>query len=132
YFLRVAPAYGAQEVAATLRNRQDTGCYRSLLNDLDDKFAPAQQTALDALHDPDLEVVQNAVLALGHWGSAEAEAPLWARLERFHQEWAGRAGELRITPGKESPGAQAKSLEEALVAAIAQGNSWGCPPDKLE
>lgn len=131
YFLRVAPAYGAPEVAAALRAREDTGCYRFLLSDLEVGLPLAQQSAIEALDDPDLELVQNAAGALGKWGSADAESALWARLQRFHQEWAGRASELRRTPDEKSPGAQAQALEEVLVTAIAQGSGWICPPDKL-
>src|ERR1019366_7350283 len=89
YFLRVAPDYGAQQVRASLSARKGTGCYRFLLQELGDRLPAAQQSAIEALDDPDPEVVQDAAIALGRWGTADAEAPLWARLERLHREWAG-------------------------------------------
>ncbi|MGO9130659.1 MAG: hypothetical protein ACLQIS_13125 [Bryobacteraceae bacterium] len=132
YFLRVDPAYGARQVSASLNARKDTGCYRQLLQSLGTELPQVQQRAIQALDDSDPELVQDAVVALGRWGLADAEAALWARLRRFHQDWAGREGQLRAVPfDRRSPGSQAAALEEALVSSIAQGNGWICPPDKL-
>jgi hypothetical protein len=131
YFLRVAPAYGVTQVRASLGARKDTHCYSGLLQMLGDQLSPAQQSAIEALDDPDPELVQDAALALGRWGTADAEEALWARLQRFHQEWAGREGQLRMTPDYQSPGYRAAALEQGLVFAIGQGSSWICPPDKL-
>lgn len=131
YFLRVAPAYGAKEVEASLSARKDTHCYSQLLQSLGDQLPLVQPSAIAALDDPDPELVQDAVLALGRWGSADAEAALWARLRRFHEEWTGREGQLRMTPDYRSPGARGAALEQGLVLAIAGGSNWICPPDKL-
>jgi hypothetical protein len=131
YFLRVDPAYGALQVAASLRARKDTGCYRFLLQELGAELPNAQQSAIDALDDPDPDVVQDAVLALGHRGSSEAEAALWARLERFHGEWAGREDQLRSTPDYQSEGSRGAALEQGLAYAIAKGTNWMSPPAKL-
>jgi hypothetical protein len=129
YFLRVAPTYGAGAVAELLRSREDT-CY-SLFDDLKDKLSLVQQSAIEALDDPDIDLVQDAARALGNWGSADAEAALWARLEQFHAEWAGRAGDLRVRVIQKSPGEHAAALEKTLVSAIVEGRSWVCPPEKL-
>lgn len=131
YFLRVSPAYGAREVSESLSARKHTHCYSRLLEGLGEQLPPAQENAIAALSDPDPELVQDAVLALGRWGSAEAEGMLWARLERFHQDWAGREGQIRMTPDYQNPGSRAAALEQGLVIAIAGGSSWICPPDKL-
>jgi hypothetical protein len=131
YFLRVAPVYGARQVRASLSARKDTHCYSGLLQMLGDQLPPAQQSAIEALDDPDPELVQDAVLALGHWGTVDAEAALWARLQRFHQEWVGREGQLRMTPDYRSPASRAAALEQGLVFAIGRGTNWICLPDKL-
>jgi hypothetical protein len=131
YFLRVDPAYGAKQVSASLGARKDTGCYRSLLGDLDGALPIVQESAILALDDPDVEVVRGAATALGRWGSADAEAPLWGRLRRLHEAWVGREGQLRWTPDPKDPGSQGARLEQALTTAIAKGNSWTCGTDKL-
>src|SRR5258705_6601009 len=87
--------------------------------------------AISALDDTDLEVANDAALALGHWGTTSAEAAVWARLKRFHQEWQGRGGELRATPPYNDPIARATALESTLVNSIATGTNWICGPDKL-
>jgi hypothetical protein len=131
YFLRIAPAYGVKQVEASLGARKDTHCYSSLFQELGDELPLAQESAIRALADPDPELVQDAVLSLGHWGSSDAEAALWARLQRFHQDWAGRESQLRMTPDYQSPGPRGAALEQWLVLAIAGGSNWICPPDKL-
>jgi hypothetical protein len=131
YFLRVEPVYGAKQVNASLRARKDTHCYSNLLQSLGRELPKAEKSAIEALDDSDPELVQDAVLALGRWGSADAEAALWARLRRFHQDWVGREGQLRMTPDHESRGSRGAALEQELVSAIAGGSSWICPPDKL-
>jgi hypothetical protein len=131
YFLRVAPEYGAKEVSTSLSARKDTGCYRYLLQGLGAELPKAQQSAIAALDDPDPDLVQDAVLALGRWGSSDAEAALWGRLQRFHEQWAGREDQLRSTPDYQSPGSRGAALEQGLVFAIARGTNWICPPDTL-
>lgn len=131
YFLRTAPEYGAQRVSAAMGARKNNGCFRLLLSELESELPPAQAIAIGALDDPDPDVVQNAVLALGRWGTADAEKTLWARLDRFHLEWDGRQEQLRSTPDYQSPGARGAALESGLVFAIAQGTNWLCPPEKL-
>ena len=131
YFLRVDSAYGAKQVSASLKARIDTHCYSNLLQSLGSEFPKVQQSAIEALDDPDPELVQDAVLALGRWGSADAEGALWARLRRFHTEWTGHQDQLRVTPNYRDSGSRAAALEQALMSAIAGGSSWLCPLEKL-
>jgi hypothetical protein len=132
YFLRVDPEFGTNVVQASLATRKVTGCYRTLLQDLGKSLPKVEQVAISALDDVDLEVANDAALALGRWGTAQSEAALWARLNRFHQEWKDRAGELRVTPDYSSPVARATALESTLVNSIATGTNWVCGPEKFE
>jgi hypothetical protein len=131
YFLSLDPKFGARAVQASLAARKATGCYRMLLQDLGKSLPKVEQVAISALDDADLEVANDAALALGRWGTAKAETALWTRLKRFHQEWQGRDGELRITPDYRSPIARATALESTLVNSIATGTNWMCGPEKL-
>jgi hypothetical protein len=132
YFLRVDPEFGTKMVQASLAQRKATGCYRMLLQDLGSSLPKVEPLAISALDDSDLEVANDAALALGKWGTAKAEAALWARLKRFHQEWKARQGELRVTPDYNSPIERATALESTLVNSIATGTNWICSPEKLE
>jgi hypothetical protein len=131
YLLRVAPEEGVTDIRAVLQARENTGCFRFVLGEIGAGLPQAQQSAIEALDDPDPEVVLDAARALETWGTPDAEAVLWQRLERFHHEWEGRADELRYSPEYESPGPRGLTLEQTLVAAIGKGKSWLCPPDKL-
>lgn len=131
YFLRLDPEFGGKAVKASLGARKETGCYHFLLQDLGDTLPKVEPIAISALDDTDLEVANNAALALGHWGTADAEAALWARLKRFHEEWQGHETELRSVPPYNDPIARATALEGTLVDAIATGTSWICGPEKL-
>lgn len=131
YFLRLDPEFGAKAVRASLAARQVTGCYRQLLQELGDSLPKIEPVAIAALDDAELEVANDAALALGRWGTASAERALWARLKRFHREWQGREGELRMTPDYSSPIARATALESTLANSIATGTNWICGPEKL-
>jgi hypothetical protein len=127
YFLRVAPEYGATQVAASLKTKgrvdaygTKLDCRGSILFSLDDQFSPAEQVAIRTLDDPNPEIVQDAAQSLGRWGSSAAEAPLWARMERFHAQWAHR-----------SPKDFDATVEQNLVSALAGGTNWLCTPEKL-
>jgi len=132
YLLKLDPDLGVQEVQASLAARSQTGCYRTLLQDLGKYLPKAEQVAISALDDADLQLASNAALALGRWGTPNAEAALWGRLERLHQEWQGRESELRQMPEDSGPAALSAALESALVNSIATGMTWICPPEKLD
>ena len=119
-------------VQASLAAKMVTGCYRMLLQDLGPSLPAVEPVAISALDDTDLEVANDAALALGRWGTSKAEAALWVRQKRFHQEWQGREGELRDTPDYNSPVGRAAALESTLVNSIATGTNWICGPEKLE
>jgi hypothetical protein len=87
----VAPAYGAKEVSTSLIARKDTGCYKYLLQEFGTELPKVQQSAIDALDDPDPDLVQGAVLALGRWGASDAETALWVRSEAVWRILAGRS-----------------------------------------
>jgi len=132
YFLRLDPEFGTKMVEASLAARKGTGCYHMLLQDLGSSLPKVEPAAIAALDDQDLEVANDAALSLGRWGSPKAEPALWARLERFHEQWKDREGELQIRPDYGSPIARATALESTLVISIATGTNWICGPEKLE
>jgi len=131
YFLRLEPEFGTQAVEASLAARKKTSCYHFLLQELADALPKVEPLAIRALDDSDLEAASDAALALGRWGTASAEAPLWARLKRFHQQWESRQDELRSTPPYTGPIERATALESTLTSSIATGTSWICGPEKL-
>jgi len=132
YFLKLDPDFGIEAVRQSLGARKETGCYRMLLTDLEKSFPKVEPLAIASLDDADLELATNAAQALGRLGTPKAEPALWARLKRFHEQWASREDELRYTPDFNSDVARATTLESNLISAIATGTSWICGPDKLD
>jgi len=53
-------------------------------------------------------------------------------MERFHQEWHGREGELRITPDLTNPVSRATLLERTLVQSTEAGTNWFCGPKEFK
>lgn len=131
YFLRLDPEFGVKAAEASLSARKETGCYHSLLQELGDALPKVEPLAIATLNDSDLEVSNDAVIALGHWGTPAAEPALWERLKRFHQEWQSREDELREAPPYAGPIWLATALEKTLVISIATGTSWICGPEKF-
>ncbi|HEY2822263.1 MAG TPA: hypothetical protein VGJ06_14565 [Candidatus Acidoferrum sp.] len=131
YFLRLDPEFGAKAAQASLAARKETGCYRFQLQEFGDALPKVEPLAIATLNDSDLEVANDAAIALGHWGTPAAEPALWERLKLFHQEWHAREDELRESPPYTGPIWLATALEQTLVNSIATGTSWICGPEKF-
>ncbi len=135
YFLRVDSAMGIDLVSRelTARGPEYTHCYASLLADVAKlRMAPdLEALAIETLDDPDPEVVIQAVSALGQYGSAGAEKPLWTRLEKWLQEWKGRAEELPKNFDSSHPNFWHKQVGQALRQALSHSPAWLIDHEKL-
>jgi hypothetical protein len=136
YFLRVDSAMGIELVERELAARGDgyTRCYSSLLVDVAKlRTTPGLEAlAIERLDDPDPEVVINAASMLGQYGSAEAENPLWQRLEKWLHEWKGRAEELPKNFDSNHPKFWHKQVRQTLRQALSQSPAWLIDREKLE
>ena len=74
----------------------------------------------------------HAASTLGQFGSTGAEKPLWTRLEKWLQEWKGRAGELPKNFDSAHPNNWQKQVGQALRQALLQGAGWLIEGEKLE
>ncbi|HEY9430064.1 MAG TPA: hypothetical protein VI260_01110 [Blastocatellia bacterium] len=136
YFLRVDAPMGIELVKQALgaRGPEYTHCYAALLLEVAKPRMTTELEALaiDSLDDPDLEVVTHAASTLGQFGSTGAEKPLWQRLEKWLQEWKGRAGELPKNFDSAHPNNWHKQVGQALRQALSQGAAWLIDREKLE
>ncbi len=136
YFLRVDEAAGIELVKRELDARGEgyTHCYASLLPGVAKLRATAglEALAIEHLDDPDPEVVINAASMLGQRGSIDAEKPLWQRLDKWLQEWKGRAEELPKTFDSSHPNFWPKQIGQALRQALSQSSVWLLDGEKLE
>jgi len=82
--------------------------------------------ALDAvirirMESADPRTVQGAASLISEFGPADGRAALEAGLNRWMNEWSGRAAELEPDPKKVSPQAE---LQISLIYAILNGKAW--------
>jgi len=124
YFLRTDRTYGVMQLEKALAARKDTGCYRSALSDVAALQAgpDMERFAVAHLNDPDTAVAADAAKTLGAYGSAAAEAALWARMRAWHKQWAGKADQL--SPNDTDPSWGQGELEAVLVDSLATAPGW--------
>jgi len=132
YFLRVAPEYGAAQVAILQEKTAGTvDCRGSIFYSLDEMPPALEPVAIHALNNGNPAIIADAAMALGNWGSPKAETALWARMERFHSEWTTRQNRPGQTSRPIPQGFEA-TAEQYLISALAGGTNWLCTPQKLE
>jgi hypothetical protein len=138
YFLRADPAFGTQmlEPALSIAGWARRGCYISGMLGLVAQFYASPEleaVAIRHLDDPEPAVVLDAVQTLGKYGSAAAEAPLWKRFEKWHEEWKERAEEMQtrrigLQPDLEMPW----RMEIAFPSALGNARGWVADAEKLK
>jgi hypothetical protein len=105
-------------------------CRSSIFFSLEEMPQALDPVAIHALDNGNPAIVADAAMALGNCGSAQAEAALWARMERFHRKWSQRKPQsghsIRFVP----EGFQA-TAEQNILKALAGGTNWLCTPQKL-
>ena len=126
YFLRVKPDYGVKELTAALAFRKATACYRTQLSEVGEyvRMPQVEKLAIQQLDDPAPSAVGDAAQALQHYGSTAAESALWARLEKFHQQWKDKPDELLHPQSNMAVFDSESGLEQALVHGILLGQAW--------
>jgi hypothetical protein len=134
YAFKADGGTGAQLLEKALAARKATHCYTLVLGWVArHRYTPeVEQSAIARLDDPDPEVAANAAGTLGGYGSPAAEQPLWDRLQKWHQAWAGRAAELPNGAGSVFTNGLQTALEMALVNGLARAQSWFAGPERLE
>jgi hypothetical protein len=125
YLLRVQPDAGEQALKAALVARNGTESYKYLLRDVAQRTPSSkiQLAAVDALLDPDRDVVLSAVDALALVGDTRAKAALFERLGEWHSRWLGREREMFWIPG-DDPVSDDRYLGDELIRSIATGAGW--------
>jgi hypothetical protein len=125
YLLRVQPDAGEQVLKAALATRNGTGWYKYLLRDVAQRIPSSkiQGIAIDALPDPDHDVVLSAVQALALVGDTQAKAALFERLSEWRARWLGREHDMFWIPG-EGPVTDDRYLGDELIRGIATGAGW--------
>ena len=128
YLLRVNPQEGIALVERALASRGKTSCYQFLLRDTARlRMTPGLESLMiTALDDEHPRVVQNAIEALGEFGSPAALSVLRAHFDSWQRVWRGRAYELRLTQlaAPDDSAAANRSIEMEYLRALAGGRGW--------
>jgi hypothetical protein len=150
YCLRVDPAFGASELEKALSSpspdnlanaerHSENGfgiwnCRSRMVGMVAGLyFCPELEAlAIKYLEDPDPEIVLDCVETLGKYGTAKAEAALWKRFEKWHDEWKNRAGEMQ-SYGTWQPREliMPHQMEMAFYSALASAQGWLADAAKL-
>ena len=133
YFLRVSSDYGVKQAAYALHQRRETRCYTTELSQLGRfiRIPQLEQVTASALEDRDLDVARDAALALQSFGSPNAEAALWARLERLHSKWEGAPDKFLDAHTGMLKDQADRDREASLVQAIINGQAWFATEERL-
>jgi hypothetical protein len=129
YFVRVLPEENGEGRAVLHRamgNRNGCGFFHFLLGNVAQvAWNPAiQAEAIASLDDPDPEVATSAAGVLASHGGPEVEGPLWKRLEKWSEQWRGRAAELDGHPITRTRPSEERRLGTALFSSIAMAQAW--------
>jgi hypothetical protein len=141
YFLRVDEPFGLERLREALTRRSKdysdgrgfSHCYSSVLRDVSGIYAcPAmEKVALEFLEDADPEVASTAAAYIGRHGALADKAALFARLERWHNEWKERKQDLEYNRVGESKYPGQTGLEDSLVRALCEAGAWLLTPDEV-
>lgn len=120
--------------AVTAKGKDNSGCYSDIFREVGELHTSPEleKLAIEYLDDPAPEVVTDAAAMLGKHGSADAEEPLWRRLEKWRQEWNGREHELKANFRVDNANRSQAGLEQALRMALSQSPAWLADLKKLE
>jgi hypothetical protein len=124
YFVRIGE--GSQVLKHAMANRQNRGCFKSLLLDVARVVwtGDLERQAVSSLDDPDPEVAAIAAETLSEFGGLKVEAALWRRLEHWSGKWRGRSRELQGNPITGEGPREEERLGDALFRAIDSAQSW--------
>ena len=135
YCLRISPPFGTSELRKALSSTShaERSCKSRMLGMVARLYACPELEALAIryLEDPDQEMVIDCIETLGKYGTARAEAPLWKRFEKWHDEWKHRAEEMqffRIGPPLVLP----HRMEMGFFSALANAPGWLADAAKLK
>ncbi len=131
YLLRVSPDEGLDLIRTALSRR--TRCFQSVLKRVADLHGGSELTALavEALEDPDTDVVRDAAETLRDYGTAAAKDALWRQLTHWHEEALGRDDRPSESVRWNQQWWVGWRLQTVLALALAEGHGWRLELEEL-
>jgi hypothetical protein len=121
YFLRTGPEYGVERLAAA-----PSACMTESIPEVIKmkRWGEIETKVITQLDNPDLNRARQAAETLARYGGSKAEAALWERMRRFHQQWADRESDLSPSSGTGRDANDAIGFQYGLVESIAGAQGW--------
>ncbi|HEV2469308.1 MAG TPA: hypothetical protein VGS78_08940 [Candidatus Sulfotelmatobacter sp.] len=121
YFLRTEPEYGIKQLAVA----PSTCMTESMAAVVKMKrWNEIEASIIAQLDNPDLNRARQAAETLSKYGGPKAEAAMWQRLRRFHQEWAVRENELTNRRILSRNATEAIGFQYGMDLSLAQAQGW--------
>jgi hypothetical protein len=121
YFLRIEPDYGVQRLVAA-----PSACMTESIPAVIKmkRWSEIETSVIAHLNNPDLNRARQAAETLSRYGGDKAEAALWGRLRRFHQQWASRENDLANRREMPRDATEAMGFQYGLVESLAGAQGW--------
>lgn len=121
YFLRAEPDYGVQRLTSA-----PSACMTESIPMVIKmkRWGEIETSVIAQLNNSDLNHARQAAETLSRYGGAKAEAALWERLRRFHQQWASRENDLSFRSSTPRDASQAIGFQYGLVESLAGAQGW--------
>jgi hypothetical protein len=132
YFLRTDQEYGVAQLTHAVQ-KHSTGCYNTPLNRLKEylRMPEVERIAVETLDSSWTMAAGDAADSMMDYGAPSTEAPLFARLGKFHLKWKDQPKKLADVPGGALADGDERGLEKVLVMAISSAQAWFADADTL-
>lgn len=124
------------ERAMHARGKDQTMCYRSMFQSIAEYATSPVLTkaAIDAVSDPDQQVMEDALIYLMEYGDASAKEAILSRYAGWTAQWRGRADELETQSSEgqfplQEPHWQDIGFGQDLVQALLENQGWIATPE---
>ena len=120
YFLRTDVNYGVKKI------RKRAGfCLTESLEALVrmGRWGDVEQSVIHNLNGRDLNAGRDAADTLAKYGSLKAKAAMWARAQRFHDEWTGDEAEFE---------SEAQGFQYGLMEGLGRARTWVLSNQEVE
>jgi hypothetical protein len=122
YFVRTDPERGRDVLARAIARGRDQWLLQRVAAIVWNSAVRRQ--AIASLDDANVETASTAARVLAAFGGPEVEAPLWKRIERWSEQWRGRAAELAKHPITGKTASREGDLGHTLFEAMGSAGAW--------
>ena len=121
YFLRVDADYGVRELKQAPSVCMTTSMPAAVRMKRWNEVEPVIIAAMDL---SDLHRARQAAETLSQYGDGKAEAAMWARMRKFHEQWKDREADFQPSIHQPRDANEAGAFQYGLVQALGRATGW--------